>query len=117
MCTFQPDSLKCRADMSRHKYQQLPMVAREEFLALHPEHAESSDHDVTIARIQDEHAARQVLEEQRQALQKRKDALTKDSNAKKDELGKLDTEIEKWLAGEATVRKMFEAKQKKTQTS
>jgi THO complex subunit 5 len=68
---------------------------------------------LTVARIQDEHAARQQLEDQRQALQKRKEALLKETNAKKEELGKLDVEVEKWIAGESNVRKIFEAREKK----
>lgn len=68
---------------------------------------------MTVARIQDEHAARQQLEEQRQALQKRKEALLRETNAKKEELGKLDAELEKWIAGESGVRKIFDAREKK----
>ena len=63
---------------------------------------------MTIARIQDEHAARQSLEEQRQTLAKRKEALIKETSAKKEELSKLDTEIEKWLKGDESIRKIFE---------
>lgn len=104
-------------DQPSHIYTTLPLTSPEEFLASHPEHAapnnELSEHDLTILRIQDEHAARQALEEQRQALQKRKEALVKETNAKKEELGKLDAEVEKWVAGEGAVRKVFEAREKK----
>lgn len=99
--------------MNSHVYTNLPLTSTEEFLAAHPEHADSDEHDLTIARIQDEHAARQQLEEQRQVLQKRKEALLKETNAKKEELGKLDAEMEKWIAGESNVRKIFDAKEKK----
>lgn len=91
------------------------MIPSEDFIAQHPEHETSNDHDLTTARIQDEHVARQQLEEQRQALQKRKEALLKETGAKKDELTKLDVEIEKWLAGETNVRKIFDAREKKLQ--
>jgi THO complex subunit 5 len=84
------------------------MVPVDEFLSAHPEHAQDSDHDLTIARIQDEHAARQALEEVRLALEKRKEVLVKETTAKKDELGKLDLEIEKWVAGQSDVRKIFD---------
>jgi THO complex subunit 5 len=84
------------------------MVPVDEFLSAHPEHAQDSDHDLTIARIQDEHAARQALEEARLALEKRKEVLVKETTAKKDELGKLDLEIEKWVAGQSDVRKIFD---------
>ena len=46
-------------------------------------------------------------------MQKRKEALLKETNAKKEELGKLDAEVEKWIAGESNVRKIFEAREKK----
>ncbi|KAK5123949.1 hypothetical protein LTR85_002146 [Meristemomyces frigidus] len=96
-----------------HQYKRLPMIPVEDFLSAHPEHSNSSDHDLTIARIQDEHTARQALEEQRQQLVKKKDALVKETVAKKEELGKLDGEIEKWLGGQETVRRVFEAREKK----
>jgi THO complex subunit 5 len=91
------------------------MLPAEDFIAQHQEHTSSSEHDLTIARIQDEHTARQELEVQRQALQKRKDVLLKETNAKKEELSKLDVEIEKWLTGESNVRKILDAREKKAQ--
>lgn len=96
-----------------HIYTTLPLTSPEEFLAAHPEHASSNSHDLTVARIQDEHAARQQLEEQRQGLAKRKEALLRETNAKKEELGKLDAELERWIAGESGPRKIFEARERK----
>ncbi|QIX00442.1 hypothetical protein AMS68_005959 [Peltaster fructicola] len=96
-----------------HKYRQLSMIPKEEYIQAHSDSAELNDHELTIARIEDEHAARQALEEQRAALQQRKDALTIETNAKKDELAKLDTDIEKWLHGETDIRKVFETRDKK----
>lgn len=96
-----------------HTYEQISMVEVDEFLAAHPEHEDSSEHDLTVARIEDEHAQRQALEEQKQALLKRKEALVKETTAKKEELAKLDTEMEKWINGQEAVRKLFEAREKK----
>ncbi|EMC91351.1 hypothetical protein BAUCODRAFT_127257 [Baudoinia panamericana UAMH 10762] len=96
-----------------HRYKQLPMIPTEEFLERHPDFSESSEHDLTTARIQDEQVERQKLEEERQRLLKLKEALTKETTAKKDELGRLDAEIEKWLGGQESVRKLFEAREKK----
>lgn len=79
----------------------------------HPEHASDNDHDLTIARIADEHASRQLLEEERLALAKQRDALLKETTAKKDELAKLDMEIEKWVASQDDVRKIFEEREHK----
>lgn len=100
-----------------HTYEQISMIDADEFLALHPEHLESSDHDLTVARIQDEHAQRQALEEQKQGLVKRKEALVKETTAKKEELAKLDAEMEKWVGGQEAVRKVFEARAKKLASS
>ncbi|KAF2166580.1 hypothetical protein M409DRAFT_23214 [Zasmidium cellare ATCC 36951] len=96
-----------------HKYTKLPLIPVEEFLATHPEHAEADEHELTLARIADEHAARQTLEQQKQELVKRKEALVKETNAKKEELGKLDGELEKWIGGQQGVRKIFEARESK----
>jgi THO complex subunit 5 len=49
----------------------------------------------------------------RQGLVKRKEALVKETNAKKDELAKLDAEMEKWVAGQEVVSKLFDARDKK----
>ncbi|KAK5692770.1 hypothetical protein LTR17_025288 [Elasticomyces elasticus] len=95
-----------------HRFNELPMIPVEEFLEHHPEYQGSSQHDVTIARIDDERAARQKLEDERQQLLKKKEALVKETTAKKEELGKLDAEIEKWLVGQESVRKIFEAREK-----
>ncbi|KAH9844391.1 putative THOC5 family protein-like [Teratosphaeria destructans] len=98
-----------------HRYRTLPMIDVEDFLAAHPEHDQSSEHDLTIARIQDEHVARQELEDQRQKLQKKKEALVKETNVKKEELVKFDNEVEKWLNLQANPRKVLEAHEKKIQ--
>jgi THO complex subunit 5 len=44
---------------------------------------------------------------------KRKEALVKETSAKREELARLDGEVEKWIAGESNVRKIFEAREKK----
>lgn len=89
------------------------MAPISDFLSTHPEHAESSEHDLTIARIHDEHKARLELEEQRLHLVKRKEALERETKGKRDELAKLDGDIERWLGGQEAVRKVFEAKERK----
>lgn len=94
----------------KHTYTDIPMISTEEFLALHPEHGESTEHDLTVARIEDEHTQRKALEERKQALVKRKEALGKVVGVKKDELGRLDAEMEKWVAGQESVKKIFEVR-------
>ena len=97
-----------------HKYMSLPLAPIEDFIAGHPEHKNSSEHDLTIARIEDEHTARLALEVKRQALVKKKDALGKETAAKREELAKVDAEVEKWLQGQDGVRKLFDARVVKT---
>ena len=48
-----------------HKYLSLPLIPVEEFLELFPEHRESSENDLMIARINHEHAEREKLEQAR----------------------------------------------------
>lgn len=97
----------------KHIYAEIPMIGLDEFMAMHPELESASEHDLTVARIEDEHAQRKALEEQKQALLKRKAALVKDVGARKEELARLDTEMEKWVVGQESVRKLFEVKEKK----
>lgn len=85
------------------------MMPVDAFLAAHPEHAMSSEHELTIARIQHEHRARQALEEQRQHLLLRKEAFLRETTGKKEELAKLDAEMERWVAGQQAVRALLDA--------
>ena len=97
----------------KHTYNQIEMVPADEYLALHPEQGQLSEHDLTVARIEDEHAQRVKLEEERVVLQKRKEELAKETGRKKEELGRLDGEFEKWVNGQEGVRKVFEVREKK----
>ncbi|KAK0943595.1 hypothetical protein LTR48_004514 [Friedmanniomyces endolithicus] len=95
-----------------HRFHELSMVPVEEFIGRWPEMRVAGEHEVTIARIEDERVARQGLEDVRLRLVKRKEALVKGTAAKREELGRLDVEVEKWLGGQEGVRKMFEAREK-----
>ncbi|OJJ46893.1 hypothetical protein ASPZODRAFT_65435 [Penicilliopsis zonata CBS 506.65] len=80
-----------------HKYLSLPLIPIEEFLAIHPEHRESSDHDLMVARINHEHAEREKLEQARQELLKRKQALIAENKKRKDDLANLDQDLERFI--------------------
>ncbi|KAL5335282.1 phosphatidylinositol-glycan biosynthesis class S protein-domain-containing protein [Aspergillus crustosus] len=80
-----------------HKYRSLPLIPLEEFLELHPEHRESSEHDLMVARINHEHAEREKLEQARQELLKRKQALITENNKRKEDLASLDQDLEKFI--------------------
>ena len=45
-----------------HKYQQLPLIPVEEFLAQHPEHQDDDENTLMVARIDHERAEREALE-------------------------------------------------------
>ena len=73
------------------------MIPEEEFKALFPEHNESSEHDLMVARIAHEHAEREKLEQARQELLKRKQALITENNKRKEDLASLDQDLEKFI--------------------
>lgn len=80
-----------------HKYLSLPLIPVEEFLELFPEHRESNENDLMIARINHEHAEREKLEQARQELLKRKQALIAENKKRKDDLANLDQDLEKFI--------------------
>lgn len=80
-----------------HKYLSLPLIPVEQFLELFPEHRESNEHDLMVARINHEHAEREKLEQARQELLKRKQALIAENKKRKDDLANLDQDLEKFI--------------------
>ncbi|KPM45532.1 hypothetical protein AK830_g1025 [Neonectria ditissima] len=80
-----------------HKYQQLPLISVEEFLAQHPEHQSDEENALMAARIDHEKAEREALEQQRQELLKRKQKLIADNKRRKDDLASLDNDLEKFI--------------------
>jgi hypothetical protein len=80
-----------------HKYLSLPLIPVEEFLAIHPEHADTDAHELMIARINHEHAEREKLEQARQELLKRKQALIAENKKRKDDLANLDQDLERFI--------------------
>lgn len=80
-----------------HSYQKLPLLPLEEFLALHPEHADSDEDALMVARIEHERAEREALEQQRQELLKRKLKLVAENKKRKEDLASLDKDLEKFI--------------------
>ncbi len=80
-----------------HKYLQLPLAPVEQFLADHPELAEADEATITIARINQEHAERVTLEDQRTGLLKKKQGLIADNKKRKEDLAKLDVNLELFI--------------------
>ncbi|EFZ00216.1 Fms-interacting protein [Metarhizium robertsii] len=80
-----------------HKYQQLPLIPVDEFLAQHPEHADDDEDELMVARIDHERTEREALEQQRQELLKRKQKLIAENKRRKDDLANLDQDLEKFI--------------------
>lgn len=80
-----------------HKYQQLPLISVEEFLAQHSEHQGDDEDTLMVARIDHERAEREALEQERQELLKRKQKLIADNKRRKDDLASLDNDLEKFI--------------------
>ncbi|KAJ5895038.1 hypothetical protein N7495_006729 [Penicillium taxi] len=95
-------------DAYDHKYRLLPLIPVEEFLQIFPEHEQTSEHDLMIARISHEHAEREKLEQGRQELLKRKQALIAENKKRKDDLASLDKDLEKFIDAAKPIQKIFE---------
>lgn len=80
-----------------HEYQKLPLAPVEEFLAKHPEHADADENALMVARIEDERAEREALEQQRQELLKRKQKLIAENKKRREDLANLDNDLEKFI--------------------
>ncbi|KAI9171596.1 THO complex, subunit [Paramyrothecium foliicola] len=91
-----------------HKYQQLPLVPVEQFLAQFPEHADDDENQLMVARIEHERTEREALEQQRQELLKRKQKLIADNKRRKDDLANLDKDLEKFIDAAKPILELFE---------
>ena len=80
-----------------HKYQQLPLIPVEEFLEMHPEHAEADEKTLMFARITHEYSERELLEQERQGLLKKKQGLIAENKKRKDDLASLDKDLETFI--------------------
>ncbi|KAF1736491.1 putative THOC5 family protein [Beauveria bassiana] len=80
-----------------HKYQQLPLIPVEEFLAQNPDRATDDENELMYARIEHERAEREGLEQRRQELLKRKQKLIAENMRRKEDLANLDQNLEKFI--------------------
>lgn len=95
--TWDPWLTRLLLSFHSHKYLSLPLIPVEEFLELFPEHRETDEHELMIARINHEHAEREKLEQARQELLKRKQALIAENKKRKDDLANLDKDLERFI--------------------
>ncbi|RYO81378.1 hypothetical protein DL766_002813 [Monosporascus sp. MC13-8B] len=91
-----------------HTYQQLPLIPVEEFLVLHPEHADDDENTLMVARIEHERTEREALEQKRMELLRRKQKLIADNKKRKDDLANLDKELEKFIDAAKPIQKLFD---------
>lgn len=94
---------KTKKNQNSHKFPLLNMLPASEFLSQHSEDfaldTSEDDHDLTIARIEDEHAARKELDGRIQELTKQREALMRKNDVEKAQLAALDESLEKWIMG------------------
>lgn len=96
-----------------HAYMELPMISAEEFLELEPEwiekqREEGGESKLMEARIQREYEERMRLEEERKALVGKKAELMRENAKRKEELGRLDGELEGFIEAARPIQKTFE---------
>ncbi|KAF2645743.1 hypothetical protein P280DRAFT_390225 [Massarina eburnea CBS 473.64] len=107
---YEEQSLKAEiagAEKFDHKYTKLNLISREEFLALFPEHASSSEHALMIARIEHEHQDRVRNEERRQEKLKEKQKLISEVKKSKENLTNLDSMVDRIEEAMAPIRKVL----------
>lgn len=92
----------------QHPYTELPLIPVEEFLEKFPEHKDSDEVALTIARIEHEHKEREQLEQMRQQLLRRKQALISDNRKRKDDLAGLDKMLENFIDAAKPIQKTLE---------
>ncbi|KAF9879036.1 hypothetical protein CkaCkLH20_03269 [Colletotrichum karsti] len=91
-----------------HTYQKLPLIPVEDFLAIHPEHANDDENALMIARIGHERAEREALEQQRLELVGKKQKLMAENKKRKDDLANLDKDLEKFIDAAKPIQELFE---------
>jgi outer membrane murein-binding lipoprotein Lpp len=82
-----------------HAYTHLPLRPLDEYLAMFPDQAESSEQELMPLRIEHEKQEREKMEQERLELVKTKEALVKENTRKKDELKKMDEKLEGMIDG------------------
>ncbi|EPX75170.1 THOC5 protein [Schizosaccharomyces octosporus yFS286] len=90
-----------------HLYTQLPLISKEEFLKEHSDLQNANDHEIMIARLQDELTERQRLSGLKQDLLKRKATLISENKAKRIKLEKLDEKLEAFFRSVVPVQEYY----------
>ncbi|TGZ79316.1 hypothetical protein EX30DRAFT_333433 [Ascodesmis nigricans] len=91
-----------------HQYTALPLIPESEFLEQHPEHGESTPHELMIARLHNEKAMREDLERQRKELLAKKQALIAENKRRKDDLANLDEQLQMFIESAKPIQATFQ---------
>ncbi len=82
-----------------HSYTYLPLLPLEDYLEMFPDQASLAEQDQMPLRIEHERQEREKLEQKRQELLKSKENLIKVNLKKKEEVKKMDEQLEKMIDG------------------
>jgi THO complex subunit 5 len=82
-----------------HAYTHLPLLSLESYLEAFPEQVNLAEQDLMPLRIEQEKQEREKMEQERQELLKTKESLVKINVKKKEELRKIDEQLEKMIDG------------------
>jgi THO complex subunit 5 len=82
-----------------HAYTHLPLLSLESYLEAFPEQGNLAEQDLMPLRIEQEKQEREKMEQERQELLKTKESLVKINVKKKEELRKIDEQLEKMIDG------------------
>lgn len=83
--------------LNSHQYQQLPLIAVDDFLRQRPELMNADEKTLMFARISHELSEREALEQARQGLLKKKQSLIADNKKRKEDLASLDKDLETFI--------------------
>jgi THO complex subunit 5 len=90
-----------------HKYTKLQLIPAEEFLERFPQHADASEHDLMLLRIENEHQERKTQNNLLLAKLKQKQTLINEVKNSKDDLTKLDSMVEKFVEAAQPIREVL----------
>lgn len=86
-----------------HAYTHLPLLPLEAYLEAFPDQSHLEEPDLMPRRIEHEKQEREKLEQERQELLKTKEKLLKVNLKKKDDLKKMDEQLERTIEGLAPI--------------
>jgi uncharacterized protein (DUF3084 family) len=96
---FACDSTVALTPFHSHAYTHLPLLPLESYLESFPDQVNVAEQDLMPLRIEHEKLQREKMEHERQELLKMKESLIKVNMKKREELKRMDEQIEKMIDG------------------